>query len=102
MAGNAQRIDKWLWFARIVKTRALAAALVSHGAVRVNRHKIARPGHPVVPGDILTLAVHGRVKVLKVLDPGARRGPAAEARLLYDDLTVPPAGVLPGAPEPEG
>ena len=87
MAGNTQRIDKWLWFARIVKTRSLAAALVGDGAVRVNRHKIAKPSHPVSPGDILTLAVRGRVQVVKVLLAGERRGPAAEARLLYEDLT---------------
>jgi ribosome-associated heat shock protein Hsp15 len=49
MAGSTQRIDKWLWFARIVKTRSLAAALVSHGKVRVNRQKIAKPSHPVAP-----------------------------------------------------
>lgn len=87
MAASTQRIDKWLWFARIVKTRSLAAALVGDGAVRVNRHRIAKPSHPVAPGDILTLAVRGRVQVVNVLDVGARRGPAAEARLLYEDLT---------------
>ena len=96
MAGSTQRIDKWLWFARIVKTRSLAAALVSHGSVRVNRQKVAKPSHPVAPGDVLTLVVRGRVKVLKVLDLSTRRGPAAQARLLYDDLTAPASDL----PEP--
>ena len=96
MAGAAQRIDKWLWFARITKTRSLAAALVSHGAVRVNRQKIAKPSHPVAPGDVLTLAIRGQVRVLKVLEPGLRRGPASEAAGLYEDLSTPAA-----APAPE-
>lgn len=87
MADSTRRIDKWLCFARIVKTRSLAAALVSDGAVRVNRHRIAKPSHPVAPDDILTLALHGRVQVVKVVLVGERRSPAAEARLLYEDLT---------------
>ncbi len=89
MTGSAQRIDKWLWFARFVKTRSLAAALVAQGAVRVNRQKIAKPSHPVAPGDVLTMTVHGRVRVVRVVGPGARRGPAPEARLLYEDLSSP-------------
>ena len=101
MAVCTQRIDKWLWFARIVKTRWLAQTLVSQGAVRVNRHKIAKPSHPVAPGDVLTLAVHGRVRVLMILEPGVRRGPAAQARLLYEDLTAPPPSALPEPGEPE-
>lgn len=92
MAGESQRIDKWLWFSRIMKSRSLAAALVSAGAVRVNRQRIAKPSHPVAPGDILTLAVRGRVMVVKVLAPGTRRGPGAEARLLYEDLAAPTPG----------
>ena len=100
MAGASQRIDKWLWFSRIVKSRSLAAALVNEGAVRVNRQRIAKPSHPVAPGDILTLAVRGRVMVVKVLEPGARRGPGAEARLLYEDLSAPPPG--PASPPDQG
>lgn len=90
MTGSTQRIDKWLWFARIVKSRTLAAGLVASGNVRVNRQKVAKPSHPVAAGDVLTIAAHGRVRVLRVIAAGVRRGPAAEARLLYDDLTAPP------------
>lgn len=81
--GPRQRIDKWLWFARIVKTRPLASALVDTGQVRVNRHKVTKPGHPVGPGDVLTLALHGRVRVLKVLACAERRGTASAAQALY-------------------
>ena len=81
-----QRVDKWLWFARLVKTRTLAAAIVSQGQVRLNKVKLVKPSHEVAPGDILTLAVHGRVRVVKVMAIGARRGPASEAQTLYQDM----------------
>jgi ribosome-associated heat shock protein Hsp15 len=84
-AETRQRIDKWLWFARIVKSRGLAARLVEDGHVRLNRIKIAKPAHEVGAGDVLTLAVHGRVRVLRVRACAPRRGPAAAARRLYDE-----------------
>lgn len=84
-----QRIDKWLWFARIVKSRGLAAQLVEAGHVRLNRVKIAKPAHVVGEGDVLTLAVHGRVRVLHIKACAPRRGPAAAARLLYDEPAMP-------------
>ena len=86
MTGPRQRIDKWLCFARMVKTRTLAAAIVSQGQVRLNKARVSKPSHEVAPGDILTLAVHGRVRVIKVLAIGARRGPASEAQTLYQDM----------------
>jgi ribosome-associated heat shock protein Hsp15 len=84
-----------------VKTRSLAAALVSRGKVRVNRQKIVKPSHPVGPGDVLTIALRGGVRILKLVDAGSRRGPAPQARLLYDDLSAPdpPAAGEPGVPE---
>lgn len=85
-----QRIDKWLWYARVVKTRSMAAKLVESSRVRLNRIRITKPSHPVKPEDVLTIAVGGNVRVLKVLVMGTRRGPAAEARLLYEDLSPEP------------
>ncbi len=91
MAGpDRQRIDKWLFFARVVKSRSLAARLVQSGAVRVNREKVAQPSHPVKAGDGLTITLDRRILVWRVLDTGSRRGPAEEARLLYEDLTPKP------------
>jgi ribosome-associated heat shock protein Hsp15 len=84
-----QRLDKWLWFARVVKTRTLAAGLVTDGRVRVNRERIVKPSQALRPGDVVTVAVGPRVRVLEVLAPGARRGPPAEAQGLYRDLTPP-------------
>lgn len=81
-----QRLDKWLWFARIVKSRSLAQKLVNGGHVRVNRDKAQAPAKAIRHGDVLTIAVANRILVLKVLAPGTRRGPAPEARLLYQDL----------------
>src|SRR5207237_3384815 len=86
-----QRLDKWLWFARIVKSRTLAAQLVQDGKVRVNRAKVAKPAQAVRPDDVLTIALRGNIQVLKVLAPGQRRGPPAEARQLYEMLS-PPVG----------
>jgi ribosome-associated heat shock protein Hsp15 len=86
VTGPRQRIDKWLWFARLVKTRTLAQAIVSQGQVRVNKGRILKSSHEIGPGDVLTIAVHGRVRVIKVVNIGARRGPASEAQTLFQDM----------------
>ena len=84
-----QRIDKWLFFARAVKSRSLAAKLVSAGRVRINREKADQPSDSVKAGDVLTITLDRRILVYKVLDTGTRRGPASEAALLYEDLSPP-------------
>ncbi len=89
MAEGGQRVDKWLFFTRAIKSRSLAQKLVQSGAVRINRDKIDNPARQVRPGDVLTLSLHGTVRVLKVVDGGARRGPAVEAATLYEDLSPP-------------
>ncbi len=88
-----QRIDQWLWFARIAKSRTLAQVLIGRGKVRVNRLKIDKTSMTVKPGDVLTLSLGPRVISIEILKIGARRGPAAEAQTLYRDLTPrqPPA-----------
>ncbi len=92
MAGEErQRIDKWLFFARVVKSRSLAAKLVQAGRVRVNREKADQAAHPVKPGDVLTINLDRRVIVLRVVPAGARRGPFEEAKALYEDLSPQPA-----------
>ena len=86
---STQRIDKWLWYARVTKTRTLASSLVQAGKVRINRVKADKPGASVKVDDVVTIAVHGRVRVLRVVAPGVRRGPAKEAAELFDDLSPP-------------
>jgi ribosome-associated heat shock protein Hsp15 len=93
---QTQRLDKWLWHARVVKTRSIAAALVQAGKVRVNREKAVKASYTVNLGDVITIAVSGRVRVLRVASLAERRGPAAEAQELYSDLT--PREDKPGGP----
>lgn len=96
---GAQRIDKWLWFVRVVKSRTLAAGLVHDGKVRVNRVKIDKPSVTLKPGDVVTVSAGSRVRILKMLMPGTRRGPPAEAQMLYEELTPPPP---PRSPHTDG
>ena len=90
VAGDRQRIDKWLFFSRAVKSRSLAAKLVVAGRVRINRDKAAQASDLVKPGDVLTITLDRRIFVWKVLAAGVRRGPAEEARTLYEDMSPPP------------
>lgn len=85
-----QRIDKWLWHSRVIRTRADAAALVSKGHVRVNGVRQSAPGHALKAGDVLTIALDARVRVLKVIGFSERRGDAQAALALYEDLQPPP------------
>lgn len=87
--GAGQRLDKWLWFVRVIKTRTQAAGLVTDGKVRVNRVRVDKPSQTVRPGDVVTVSVRGHVRVLKMVAAGERRGPPAQARQLYEDLTPP-------------
>ncbi|MCV3207884.1 RNA-binding S4 domain-containing protein [Mesorhizobium sp. YC-39] len=90
VAEGRQRIDKWLFFSRAVKSRSLAAKLVVAGRVRINRDKAAQASDMVRPGDVLTITLDRRIFVWKVLGTGTRRGPAEEARTLYEDMSPPP------------
>jgi ribosome-associated heat shock protein Hsp15 len=83
-----QRLDKWLWHARVVKARTSAAALVEAGHVRINGVRETAPGHGVKVGDVLTIALDRSVRVLKVIGFAERRGDANAARILYEDLQV--------------
>lgn len=91
----SQRLDLWLWRARLARTRADCARLVAAGAIRLNRQPTDKAHARLRPGDVLTIAIHGRVRVWRVLALAARRGPPAEARQFYEDLSEPPASGLP-------
>lgn len=82
---DSLRLDKFLWFARIVKTRALAQALAEQGRIRIGGRVVDRAHAAVRIGDVLSFAHRGAVRVLKVEALPARRGPPAEARALYSE-----------------
>jgi ribosome-associated heat shock protein Hsp15 len=88
-----QRIDRWLWHARVVRTRSAAASLAASGHIRINGNRIDAASRPVRPGDVLTIALDRRVRVLRVLSFSERRGPAAVTPGLYEDLDAEPAAV---------
>jgi ribosome-associated heat shock protein Hsp15 len=107
---DRQRIDKWLWHARVVRTRSAAAALAASGHVRLNGQRIDAPSRTVRAGDVVTVALDRTVRVLKVVSFAERRGSADDARDLYEDLSQVPvrsdfregpvAGRDPGAGRP--
>ena len=86
MSADRQRIDRWLWNARIVRTRSAAASLAIAGRVRVNGVRVVAPGRDVKYGDVVTVALNGGVRVLKVSGLVLRRGNAAVAAQLYEEL----------------
>jgi len=80
------RIDKWLWHARFCKTRAIAQEKATTGHIRLNGHRVEKASAAVRVGDVLTVPAGGKVVALRVLGLGERRGPAPEARTLYEVL----------------
>ena len=92
MAVDRQRIDRWLWHSRIVRTRTAAASLASAGHVRVNGVRVAAPGRDIKCGDVVTVALDGGVRVLRVSGLASRRGNAAAALRLYEELGQAPRG----------
>ena len=86
-SGSRQRIDKWLFFTRMIKSRSLAQAQIQSGHVRINGERVNQPSHQIKPGDKIELSLDRRDIVLVVRSGGHRRGPFEEARLLYDDVS---------------
>ena len=86
-AAGSLRLDKFLWFARIVKTRGAAQTLAEQGRIRIGGRRVDRAHAPVRVGDVLSFAQRGEVRVLRVVSLPERRGPPAAARLLYCELT---------------
>lgn len=86
MREDRQRLDKWLWFARFAKTRAAAQRLIGDGHVRIGGRRVENASHGLKPGDVLTLALPHATLVVRLVALGLRRGPAEEARTLYEAL----------------
>jgi ribosome-associated heat shock protein Hsp15 len=98
-AESALRIDKWLWQARFCKSRALASRLCAEGRVRVSGTLVQKAHHLVRSGDVLTFPQGHHIRVVRILALGTRRGPASEARQLYEDLAPVAAGKPAEAPD---
>ena len=89
-----QRLDKWLWCARFMKTRSDCARSVAGGLLRINRQVTEKPHARLRVGDVVTLPLRGDVRVIEVLSLALRRGPAPEARALYREIVAPaPCGM---------
>jgi ribosome-associated heat shock protein Hsp15 len=99
LAEDRQRIDKWLWHARVVRTRSAAAALAASGHVRINGQRIDAASRVVKPGDVVTVALDRTVRVMKVVAFAPRRGDADAARVLYEDLAPPTPPATPAERE---
>jgi ribosome-associated heat shock protein Hsp15 len=87
---DRQRIDKWLWHARVVRTRTSAALLVEAGHVRLNGERVTATSRPVKAGDVITVALDRAVRIMKVAGFAERRGNADAAAVLFEDLTPRP------------
>jgi ribosome-associated heat shock protein Hsp15 len=94
---EGQRLDKWLYCARLAKTRSGAARLMEEGQVRVDGVRALKPSRLVQPGNVVTATPSGRLRIVRVVAVGTRRGPTSAARALYEDLTpqVPLEAVSP-------
>jgi len=84
-----ERLDKFLFFSRAVKSRTLAQKIIETGVIRVNSERVTAADRKVGAGDVLTMQLHGRIIVWRILDAGTRRGPASEAQALYEDISPP-------------
>ena len=89
MTGEVLRLDKWLWHARFFKSRTLASTFCVSGRLRVNGTIVRKAHYPLRLGDVLTFPKGPQIRVIRVLVLGVRRGPATEARTLYEDLQPP-------------
>ncbi|ALR22102.1 RNA-binding S4 domain-containing protein [Sphingobium baderi] len=86
--GPALRIDKFLWFTRLAKSRSIAQKVAEDGHIRVNGRRIERSHTPVRPGDLITFPHPGGVRVVRVIQLPGRRGPASEAQCCYEELKL--------------
>lgn len=98
MSAERLRLDKWLWQARFFKSRSLASRALGEGGFRIDGELVRKTHAEITPGQVLTFSLGGAVRVIRILALGTRRGPAPEARALYEDLT-PPETAAPDRPE---
>jgi ribosome-associated heat shock protein Hsp15 len=95
------RLDKWLWYARFLKSRTSASKLCLTGRIRINSQRTIKAHSLIRVGDVLTFPQGTTIRVVQILELGQRRGPASEAQNLYKELTSPPTEARTGAKLPE-
>ncbi len=100
MTGGTLRLDKWFWHARFFKSRTQASTFCVSGRIRVNGAVVNKAHYPLKPGDVLTFPKGTDIRVIRVVELGARRGPATDARALYEDLDPPGARGADGVEAP--
>ena len=84
------RIDRFLFFIRLAKSRTIAQGIIEQGHVRIDGKRVEKPSDQVEAGSVIALPLHGQVRVLRVLAVPARRGPATEARTCYEEIEERP------------
>jgi ribosome-associated heat shock protein Hsp15 len=82
------RVDRFLFFIRLLKSRTLAQALIEEGHVRIDGKRVEKPSEDVRIGSVIAMPLHGQVRILRVLSLPERRGPAPEARSCYEELGI--------------
>lgn len=87
MTAESLRLDKFLWFARLAKTRSFAQEVADEGRVRIDGRTVDRAHVAVRVGNVLSFPLHGRVRVVRVEALPVRRGPSSEAQRCYSDLS---------------
>ncbi len=95
---NWQRLDKFLWHARVMKSRGDCAGLVQQGRIRINRQLTDKPHTKLRVGDVLSFVLRDEIKVWRIVKLAQRRGPATEARTLYDEIPDPASCADPASP----
>jgi ribosome-associated heat shock protein Hsp15 len=80
------RLDRYLFFIRLLKSRTLAQGLIEAGHVRIDGKRVAKPAEEVRVGSVIALPLRGQVRVLRVTSLPTRRGRACEARLAYEEI----------------
>lgn len=86
------RIDRFLFFIRLLKSRTLAQSVIDEGYVRIDGKRVEKPSDPVHVGSVIALPLHGHVRILRILALPHRRGPASEARACYEEVGIDEAG----------
>ena len=83
------RIDRFLFFIRLARSRTLAQGIIAEGCVRLDGKRVEKPSEEVRAGSVIAMPLHGTTRVIRILSLPERRGPAGEARSHYQEIVAP-------------